>query len=150
MKCSNCNYELAAVTYEGELVIDACAQCGGMYLDSGELQKIQEEKGNDFSDMLACHPPLLERTFEMARQKHLPDKTCPKCKVDMHRREWLTSQILIDVCSECFGIWLDKEELQALELYYERLNQKICGDLLDSQEVDKKGFWITLKSLVKK
>ena len=150
MKCANCNNELAPITYEGAVVVDACAQCSGMYFDSGELEKIQDNKDNDYSDMLACHPPLLEQTFEMARQKHLSNKTCPKCKVEMHRREWLTSQILIDVCSECFGVWLDKGELQTLELYYERLSQKISRDISDSQEVEKKGFWASLKSLVNK
>ena len=84
MKCANCNNELAPITYEGGVVVDACDQCSGMYLDSGELEKIQDNKDNDYSDMLACHPPLLERTFEMARQKHLPDKTCPKCKGASH------------------------------------------------------------------
>ncbi|MDP7014147.1 MAG: zf-TFIIB domain-containing protein, partial [Verrucomicrobiota bacterium] len=62
MKCANCNNELAPITYEGGVVVDACDQCSGMYLDSGELEKIQDNKDNDYSDMLACHPPLLERT----------------------------------------------------------------------------------------
>ena len=58
----------------------------------------------------------------------------------MHRREWLTSQILIDVCTECFGVWLDKGELQTLELYYERLSQKISGDIRIVKKLRKKAF----------
>lgn len=142
MKCANCNNELAPIKYEGDVVVDACAQCKGMYLDSGELQKIQDNKDNDYSDMLASPSQLLKHTLEMDRQKKLPNKTCPKCEVEMNRREWLKSQILIDVCSDCFGIWLDEGELQALEIYFERLRQE-NSDIEES-------LWSSLIRLIKK
>lgn len=39
MKCPKCNGELQART-RGEVEIDVCQACGGIWLDSGELEKI--------------------------------------------------------------------------------------------------------------
>jgi len=77
--------------YKGGVVVDACSSCGGMYLDGEELEKVQEIRENDYSEELAKQPPFIDRAYEMARQKNAPNKICPKCLKEMHRREWLGS-----------------------------------------------------------
>ena len=39
----------------------------------------------------------------------------------MDRREHgYCSQVMVDVCHDCQGIWLDNGEVQALEVFFER------------------------------
>ena len=42
MKCPIDNSELQSQTYEADLTVDVCSECGGMWLDRGELEAIQE------------------------------------------------------------------------------------------------------------
>ena len=49
MKCPRCDGSLAESKFE-EVLIDTCDNCGGVWLDSGELQQLtQKEKGGWFS-----------------------------------------------------------------------------------------------------
>ena len=41
MQCPRCQKEMATRTRD-EIEVDACAQCGGVWLDGGELAKILE------------------------------------------------------------------------------------------------------------
>lgn len=61
----------------------------------------------------------------------------------MDRREHgYCSQIMIDVCHECQGVWLDKGEVQALEVFFERSH-------LDDKEI-KTGFLQSLWFMLNK
>ena len=46
MHCPKCGLDLVEVEYRG-VQVDTCFQCGGMYLDKGEIEKIMgfEEPG---------------------------------------------------------------------------------------------------------
>ena len=49
MKCPRCDGSLQESKFE-EVLIDTCEKCGGVWLDSGELQQLtQKEKGGWFS-----------------------------------------------------------------------------------------------------
>lgn len=43
MHCPKCGDDLE-VTRLGEVEVDVCPECGGLYLDAGELDKILEER----------------------------------------------------------------------------------------------------------
>ena len=49
MKCPRCDGSLKESKFE-EVMIDTCDKCGGVWLDSGELEQlIQKDKGGWFS-----------------------------------------------------------------------------------------------------
>lgn len=49
MKCPRCDGNLTESKFE-EVLIDTCDKCGGVWLDSGELEQLtQKEKGGWFS-----------------------------------------------------------------------------------------------------
>ena len=49
MKCPRCDGSLQESKFE-EVLIDTCDSCGGVWLDSGELQQLtQKEKGGWFT-----------------------------------------------------------------------------------------------------
>jgi len=104
--------------------VDACETCRGIWLDSGELERIQDARERDYSARLQDITTIAD-AYEEARQERLPELSCPSCGASMVPREYgYCSQILIDACPECRGIWLDRGELEALEMFFERERQR--------------------------
>lgn len=121
MNCPRDETMLFPQAYEGEVYTDACPKCKGMFLDRGELEKIEEVHERDYSEMMSRLPDLVAGAFERARQRAEGEIACPKCGSDMETREYAyCSQVMINKCPECRGIWLDGGEAEALEIFYER------------------------------
>jgi len=148
MKCPVDNTELQEIEYERATMVDQCNTCNGMWLDQWELQAIQANKGKNYGAELAKMPDLVNASHLNALNKNRDLLDCPKCKdagnqVKMDRREHgFCSQIMIDVCHDCQGIWLDKGEVQALEVFFERHH-------LDDKEI-KTGFFQSLWFMLNK
>jgi uncharacterized protein len=120
MQCPRDATELEPETYEGEVVVDRCRSCDGIWLDRGELESIQSTIEHDYSEQLAG-VNVVAKAYELARQKARPVVNCPSCGSSMHAEEYAyCSLILVDRCVKCGGIWLDSGELQALERFFER------------------------------
>lgn len=121
MKCPYDSSELVTKTYEADIEVDLCQSCRGVFLDHGELERIQQTVERDHSALLAKPPDTVSQAFELARQQQRADLTCPKCQGKMSKQEHgYCSQILVDVCTTCRGIWLDRGELEALEVFFEQ------------------------------
>ena len=139
MKCPIDNTELKEIEYERTIKVDQCESCNGMWLYDWELKAIQANKGNYYEDEIKKLPDLVNQSFFQAINKTRPLINCPKCadndqSIQMERREHgYCSQIMIDVCPQCHGIWLDKGEIKALEVFFERSH-------IDDEEI-KTGFF---------
>jgi len=71
-----------------------------------ELSKITDHVGNAFS---------------MAKAQDKDALNWPVCERELERREYgYSSQIRIDSCVNGHGVWLGKNELKALEVFYEK------------------------------
>jgi Zn-finger nucleic acid-binding protein len=140
MKCPRDESVLETRIYEADIEVDACPSCGAMWLDSGELEKIEEVREHDYLEELKRIADYIGNAYEMARQQARPDICCPKCGSEMASREYAyCSQVMIDVCPKCAGIWLDKGEIQALEIFFERSRMETKGI--------RRGFWKSLARL---
>lgn len=110
---------LATIKHAAGVEIDQCTGCGGVFLDAGELQKIQSAASKTKSNIDA--PPRIERVYARARERaehggEAPTLTCPACSGEMASRNWgFGTEVTIDTCLECFGVWLDFTELETLE-----------------------------------
>jgi uncharacterized protein len=121
MKCPLDHTELQSKRYEDNIKVGACPSCGGMWLDKGELEVIQETQERDYSEELSRMPDLGYQAYELAQQKTGRILQCPYCSTEMEAREYARcSQVMIDACPKCQGIWLDKGEIEALEIFFER------------------------------
>ena len=121
MQCPIDGSELVQAPYEDDIIVDTCPTCHGMWLDKGEREAIEEIKEHDYSQELARMPDLGYNAFELAQQKAARTLTCPKCAIEMEKREYARcSQVMIDVCPQCHGTWLDKGEVESLEIFFER------------------------------
>jgi Mlc titration factor MtfA (ptsG expression regulator)/Zn-finger nucleic acid-binding protein len=139
MRCPRDGGTLASQNYEADVQADVCPSCRGMWLDRGELERIQETVEHDHSGELGDIAQIAS-AYEMARQKAGAGIPCPRCQRAMASKEYgYCSQILIDLCPHCEGVWLDRGEIQALERFFERERTR-AKDL-------SKGFWASLTQL---
>lgn len=142
MRCPHDHAELTQAIYESDTKVDRCPECGGMWLDKGELETIQEVISHDHSQELVRIPDLAGAAFRQALQQKQPRITCPRCHIPMDRREYgYNSQVLIDVCHRCHGVWLDDGEIRALEVFFERSH-------METREL-RRAFWQSLKLLMR-
>ncbi len=140
MKCPRDGSVLEPRRYEDDIKVDLCPSCRGIWLNKGELETVEDIRERDYSDELARMTDLGYNAYELARQKALGAIRCPKCGGEMESREYARcSQVMIDVCPVCHGVWLDRGELEALELFFERSRLEAA--------VIRRGFFASLRSL---
>jgi Zn-finger nucleic acid-binding protein len=116
MKCPRCDAALRPIEYDGQTV-QVCSDCKGEWLASGELEKIVEHHDEIFSkaELNSLDPVNKEiQTVESADHEEL---NCPLCEgVRMeHFNYGDTSGIILHKCTECGGIWMDKDQLLKVE-----------------------------------
>ena len=104
MNCPTCRN--AMITLElTDVEIDHCTNCGGIWLDSGELELLLDD---------AEQAGRLLNSFQQSASPTEQSRKCPICdkrmtKVIVGRSE---PPLLIDKCSRSDGLWFDKGELE--------------------------------------
>ena len=102
------------------LSVDQCFSCNGIWFDAGELESYLDLK------LVILNSPAIES----ALIKQYDDKTglCPACNIPMEKLPASKKEtITIDKCSNCFGIWLDSTEIDALEELNDESIHKFFG-----------------------
>jgi len=124
-KCPRCHNELREIDYEG-VIIDRCNTCGGQWCDNDELYqiiKLREKKfaTSDFKDI-----PGKKEDAKFSIPSELVDcLNCPICNHLMERINYsYTSGVIIDRCRKNHGIWLDKDEIEKIQVFVERSEGK--------------------------
>lgn len=103
--CPACQ-ELMRPIELGEISIDECRYCDGLWLDRDEPEQLAK------LDIIGKHL-LQPMTFDDSKQrKPEGDRICPRCQVTLEVHVHRT--VTIDVCGQCRGLFLDRWELQEL------------------------------------
>ena len=97
-KCQGRLYERALKS--SGIRIDACPSCRGMWFEWGELEKHLEPAERDFT------PPA---------DAVASGRRCPLCAIAMSTFRYRGTDVAIDVCEECGGVWLDVGETDRLK-----------------------------------
>ena len=96
---------MLAVEY-GDIEIDFCAECAGIWLDAGELELL-------FGDAMACHAFLSGGTDRVAATEK--PRRCPICRAKMDKGTTRgDAPVTYDQCPQGDGLWLDRGELAAI------------------------------------
>ncbi len=121
MNCPIDSTPMIRRVYEESIEIDECPSCEGVWLDKGELEKLQDIQINDYKAELKLIPDYVGKSILLSRSKGRKAMNCPVCARELERREYgFSSQVMIDSCVNGHGVWLDKGELKDLEIFYER------------------------------
>jgi len=107
MNCVKCDGQLRKVVI-GEIEVDQCDSCAGIWFDLGELEKILESESID----------KLRKEIDNKEGHDEKRGTCPRCggTGNMVRvTSMKDADIHIDTCSVCYGQWLDAGEIEHLK-----------------------------------
>jgi Zn-finger nucleic acid-binding protein len=121
------------ITLELEDVeIDYCTDCGGIWLDAGELELLLNEPDKAKG--------LLD-SFRVDSESDEKIRKCPICDKKMQKIVVGSSKpvMLIDKCRRGDGLWFDKGELQDIfdraELDKDNKIQKLLSDIFGHNKV---------------
>lgn len=140
MKCPIDNATLISEVYEG-IRIDKCPECGGIWLDAGELAHINEAREKRFSSEELAVMAKAEPIHGLPLEDVDRNLTSPKSGVPLKPVNYGgDTGIIIDTCED--GIWLDAAELEAIQGLVEAWENQLPSDikaqrkLLDKVEKD--------------
>lgn len=110
MKCLSCGNEMTSnqvVTHKASVTYDMCEECGSLWLDAGELDKLAFQVEGDIE---YCSQE------KDAKQDAKPLK-CPRCDdSDLDRVKFIgTDETILHRCGNCGGFWLDAGQLNLLD-----------------------------------
>ena len=116
-----------------DVEIDYCIECGGIWLDAGELELLlgEPEKANQLLDSFKIDSSITEKP-----------RKCPICRKKMQKIIVGSSKptLLIDKCRKADGLWFDKGELHDI---FERANldkdnkiQTLLNDMFGQSKTD--------------
>ncbi len=80
--------------------VDTCPSCRGMWFERDEL---------------ATHSAAVEGRLVPGMDASISRRPCPACHVPMTKFKYSGTDVEVDLCEECRGVWLDIGELKALE-----------------------------------
>lgn len=120
--CPHCALPLVGYELKG-VEIDHCPNCGGTWLDSGELDHLLEFEGapkGTFSEALVGN--LASR---------IDRRRCPRCRRRMAivRLEG-DPAVHIDRCTDGHGLWFDRGELKAAAAAFDRGEEGVVAAYL--------------------
>ena len=154
MQCPRCDAALEAAAVEGEQ-IDKCPSCGGLWFGQGELRAARD----------AAQPDLRWLDFEIWKHEDrfrfavLPF-ICPQCEIPMVAVTYGDTDVEVDCCPQCQGMWLDAGEfgkiVNALEkevdtkstLDYAKATLEEATELITGPE-SRISEWRDLKTVVR-
>ena len=133
LTCPNCQKELLSKLING-VQIDYCENgCKGVWFDDGELKKIKEQHTDDVV-LSKIKGPCQIKTKEIQLNEKV--KICPRCKIELTRYNWdICSNIYLDTCTECSGVWVDYGELSCMEKY---IREYSTNKIVNKEELEQK------------
>ncbi len=119
-QCIKCTSSLERIVIQ-DVEIDRCPQCGGIWLDAGEIEALNERRKADVNASLedaivrlSKHDsggPAVVPSGEQVVETH----RCPACEGKLTNVNFAGTTI--ELCNGCHGVFVDKGELQrAMEL----------------------------------
>lgn len=107
MKCTAVLFK----TRLGDIEVDYCRECGGLWLDQGELERIVRTTRKASEVVAVLRRKLIPLPTATPIPSELPH-ACPACARPT-MREIAVAGLHVDYCTDCDGLFLDKGELDA-------------------------------------
>lgn len=104
MDCISCGEPLVVLELQ-QVEIDYCLECGGIWLDTGELGLLLGEE-RAVRDLLA--PFAGKSSSKPGKRK------CPICSERMQAVTTSEPSVEVDLCEQGHGIWFDRGELHQI------------------------------------
>lgn len=118
MKCPDCQKGLKkAIFYKTE--VDFCPDCLGIWFEEDEIRQAKDEKDKNLS-WLDIDLWEKKEKFKVSPER----KVCPRCKMPLYEINYGDSEIKVDLCNLCHGVWLDRGEFKKIIDYLEEKGKR--------------------------
>jgi Zn-finger nucleic acid-binding protein len=118
MNCPNCSHNLKPAQYE-HLPYHYCTQCEGIWVNTKMLKHLAARIAADTNIKSSKPVPLLHKTVATVPQDDRI-RLCPQCTAGMKIINYAyDSNVIIDRCDACDGIWLDEGEIIKLAQFHQ-------------------------------
>src|SRR5258706_4716868 len=102
MNCPNGHKNLEKVLFH-DVEVDYCPECLGVFFDRDELAFAKDDKDQQLNWL----------DFDIWRDKGKfaispSSRRCPSCRIPFVKVNYDGSNVAIDFCKMCQGIWLDR------------------------------------------
>ena len=132
MLCPACKVDMFVLEFQ-LIEIDHCPECGGVWLDSGELELMGQRAGALRADLLAA---LEQERGE--RPNGRGKRKCPVCsRALVEVRTDSDPPITVDRCPSVHGLWFDCGELGAVVQAAGADEGNVLARFLSDLEADK-------------
>ena len=109
LKCPKCQHGMEEVTH-GEIVIDRCTNCQGLWFDAGEVELLRNRKAAAAIDTGDAETGRAANAIDRYR--------CPRCSGSMVRLvDPKQPHIWYETCSACNGSFFDAGEFRDLSQF---------------------------------
>ncbi len=110
MLCPKCSKSTLAEMQVGDArtAVDQCRSCGGIWFDRKELEVIMDLAAQDLSI-----PSGAEET----------KRTCPRDFENLVTFRYPQTEVMVDMCRRCEGLWLDGGELTEIRKVRKQLDE---------------------------
>jgi len=128
-------FELHNLKFEG------CPKCKGIFLDQGELRKLKDKSKQESWLKLNWVDDEIEGIESSIAIDS--NRFCPKCReVKMICAHYGQSNILMDWCPRCRGIWLDYNEFQEIiEYLKDKLTRMSSKEMKEKLKEEIREIW---------
>ena len=117
MNCPICDIEFERQIYH-EIEIDVCPECQGIWFDKDELKPYIDSYLNEHPDISDAPIELERRVIGKAAMPH-HSRACPRCNEVLKSFNYaVDSNVIIDKCPECGGMWSDAGEMNQLAQFF--------------------------------
>ncbi|MHC5075560.1 MAG: TFIIB-type zinc ribbon-containing protein [Planctomycetota bacterium] len=129
MDCPVCDNAMITLELSG-VEIDHCVDCGGIWLDAGELELLLNDPDK---------ASVTLNSFKINTETKEKPRKCPICLRKMQKISVGTEPpaLLIDKCKKGEGLWFDKGELEDIvdraKLDENNKIQKLLADMFCSE-----------------
>lgn len=122
MLCPICKEKLDKALFNG-VEIDYCSVCLGMFFDGEELRQAKDARDHNLRWL---DFDLWKDANKLKISRRKPLKFCPKCRIPLFKTNYGDSNIKVDICRLCKGVWLDRGEFKKIINY---LKEKASWEL---------------------
>ncbi|MFH1392457.1 MAG: zf-TFIIB domain-containing protein [bacterium] len=114
--CPNCNQEILKKISFYKNQVDKCDKCKGIWFDYDELRKVKDDKDEflKWLDIDIWRKKKKLRVFSSTRK-------CPNCRKNLYEVKYGESNIKVDICNSCKGVWLDHGEFGKIIDYLKKV-----------------------------
>lgn len=108
MKCPKCNKNLEGIKINS-VKVDRCKNCGGLWFDKDKLKIVRDHRDENLSWL----------DFDLWKDRNKLTTSgksidCPRDGKPLFKIKYNGTGVMVDVCLNCRGIWLDKNELDKI------------------------------------